>query len=152
MNNGFGNLQINGGQSPYGTHGNPSHASLQRERHGSHPNGVRNSSTSAHNNHPLSPLAAQSVDSRQFYQSRTAPSITHNPIREVYNADKPTAGQPYAFPDPDMPSLEAGAHPSLSRRNSDHASIASSVITNDSKYPQGQLRLDEGKLWLSCRD
>lgn len=151
VNSGFGNLQINGSASPYGTHGNPSHASLQRERHSSHPNGARNSGTSAHNQHPLSPLASQQADSRQYYQSRTAPSITHNPIREVYNADKPTAGQPYAFPDPDVqpgqmgPNLEASAPPTLSRRNSDHASIASSVITNDSKYPQGQLRLDEGR-------
>lgn len=159
VNTGFNNLQINGSGSPYGTHANPSHssiaASLQRERGAPQVNGVRNSGTSSiHQQHPFSPLGPgsgpQPGESRQAYQSRTAPSITHNPIREVYNADKPTAGQPYAFPDPDMqpgdePIVGNNNRMNLSRRNSDHASIASSIITTDSKYPPGQARLDEGR-------
>ena len=156
VNSGFGNLQLNGSGSPYGTHGNPSHssiaASLQRERGSLQANGVRNSTASSIHQHSFSPLGPQQGESRQQYNSRTAPSITHNPIREVYNADQPTAGQPYAFPDPDMPPheskphLEANGRATLSRRNSDHASIASSIITTDSKYPPGQARLDEGTI------
>ena len=155
VNTGFNNLQLNGSSSPYGTHGNPSHssisASLQRERGSLTTNGVRSSNASSLHQHSFSPLGPQQqAEARQQY-NRTAPSITHNPIREVYNADQPTAGQPYAFPDPDMPPnetkphLDANGRATLSRRNSDHASIASSIITTDSKYPPGQARLDEGK-------
>ena len=155
VNNGFGNLQING-TSPYATNANPSHssiaASLQRERGAPQPNGIRNSGhSSVHHHHSFSPLGPQPGETKQAYQSRTAPSITHNPIREVYNADKPTASQPWAFPDPDMEPREQHhgherqSYPNLSRRNSAHESIASSVITTDSKYPPGQARLDEGE-------
>ena len=71
-------------------------------------------------------------------------------MKEVYNAEKPTAGQPYAFPDPDFSnrssgSGEANGSTMMSRRNSDHTSVTSSVVTNDSRLPVGQHRLDEGK-------
>ena len=71
-------------------------------------------------------------------------------MKEVYNAEKPTAGQPYAFPDPDFSnrssgSGEANGSAMLSRRNSDHTSITSSIVTSDSRLPVGQHRLDEGK-------
>lgn len=164
VNSGFGNLQINGTTSPYTTHGNPSHssiaASLQRERGIPQQNGIRNSGTSSlhhsqHHHHQqqqvqqqMSHLGQQPGESRQAYQSRTAPSITHNPMKEVYNAEKPTVGQPYAFPDPDMSnrssgSQEAGGQPMLSRRNSEHASIGSSIMTSDSKMPHGQHRFED---------
>ena len=156
MNNGFNNLQINNGAtSPYGTGANPSHASiaasLQRERGISQANGVRNSGTASLHQQPLSPLAQQQQqqqqghDARQAFQTRTAPSITNNPMKEVYNAGEPTAGQPYAFPDPDMEEADP-IRPTMSRRNSAHESIASSVITTDSKYPHGQHRFDDGKV------
>ncbi|KAL8946510.1 MAG: hypothetical protein Q9222_007105 [Ikaeria aurantiellina] len=80
---------------------------------------------------------------------RTAPKISANPMREIYNADKPTAGQPYAFPDPDMRGSSASSedprHAStagLSRRNSDHASINSSLYTVDSHHPGSQRTVD----------
>ena len=98
----------------------------------------------------MSPLSPYPGESKQAYSSRTAPIISANPMKEVYNAEKPTAGQPYAFPDPDMSNRSSGsAEPNgshmLSRRNSDHTSITSSIITNDSKLPPGQHRLDEGE-------
>ena len=71
-------------------------------------------------------------------------------MKEVYNAEKPTAGQPYAFPDPDFSnrssgSGEANGSAMMSRRNSDHTSITSSIVTSDSRLPVGQHRLDEGR-------
>ncbi|KAL9124815.1 MAG: hypothetical protein Q9217_005901 [Psora testacea] len=152
VNSGFGNLHINGVSSPYANSGNPSHtslaASLQRERGIPQVNGIRNSGTSSQHQQPLSPLRPNPGESRQAYQSRTAPIISSNPMREVYNAEKPTAGQPYAFPDPDMSNRSSGSQEGngstmLSRRNSDHTSITSSIVTNDAKLPQGQHRFDE---------
>ncbi|KAL9633872.1 MAG: hypothetical protein Q9164_004435 [Protoblastenia rupestris] len=152
VNTGFGNLQINGVGSPYANSGNPSHssiaASLQRERGIPHHNGIRNSGTSSTHQQPLSHLGPIPGESRQAYQSRTAPIISSNPMKEVYNAEKPTAGQPYAFPDPDLSnrssgSQEANGSTMLSRKNSDHTSITSSIVTNDSKMPHGQHRLDD---------
>lgn len=156
----FRNLQINGAPSPYAGSTNQSttsiQASLQRER-GITPttNGVRNSRASGNSSmlqQPLSPLSApperQPGESRHAYNMRTAPIISANPMREVYNADKPTAGQPYAFPDPDMSSNDDHRHASnaaLSRRDSDHTSITSSLYTTDSRRPGTQQTVDEGK-------
>ncbi|KAL9597841.1 MAG: hypothetical protein Q9219_004862 [cf. Caloplaca sp. 3 TL-2023] len=156
----FRNLQINGAPSPYAASTNQSttsiQASLQRER-GITPTttGVRNSrasGTGSMHQQPLSPLSApperQPGESRHAYNMRTAPIISANPMREVYNADKPTAGQPYAFPDPDMSSNDDrrhASHPGLSRRDSDHTSINSSIYTTDSRRPGTQPAVDEGK-------
>ena len=83
---------------------------------------------------------------------RTAPIISANPMREVYHADKPTAGQPYAFPDPDMNNSSGsnddprnGSNAGLSRRNSDHQSVTSSIYTTDSRPPGSQRTIDGGK-------
>lgn len=159
VNTGLSNMHLNGAvTSPYANSNNQSHssiaASLQRERGIPQPSGVRNSGLSATSSHmsqqPMSPLNPYPGESRQAFSSRIAPSIGDNPIKEVYNAEKPTAGQPYAFPDPDMSGgssnnsmHERNGSTMLSRRNSDHTSITSSIITNDSKLPKGQHRLDE---------
>ncbi|MCJ1451770.1 hypothetical protein MMC28_002110 [Mycoblastus sanguinarius] len=154
VNTGFNNLHINGVGSPYANSGNPSQssiaASLQRERGIPQSNCMRNSGTSSihQQQQPMSPLGRYPGESGQAYSSRTAPIISANPMKEVYNAEKPTAGQPYAFPDPDMSnrssgSAEGNGSAMLSRRNSDHTSITSSVVTNDSRLPIGQHRLDE---------
>ncbi|KAL8714405.1 MAG: hypothetical protein Q9220_001738 [cf. Caloplaca sp. 1 TL-2023] len=161
------NLHINPTSSPYVASANPSHtsisANLQRER-GIAPttNGVRDShasrasrasGTGSMHHQPMSPLSGppdmQPGDSRHGYNHRSAPKISANPMREVYNADKPTAGQPYAFPDPEMHgssvSSEDPRHAStagLSRRNSDHTSINSSVYTMDSHHPGAQRTVD----------
>lgn len=149
-------MHLNGVGSPYANSNNQSQSSiavnLQRERGIPQSNGVRNSglSTTSSVGHaqPVSPLNHYHGESRQGFSSRTAPIISANPMKEVYNAEKPTAGQPYAFPDPDMSQSSGGSEPAngstmLSRRNSDHTSITSSIVTNDSKLPHGQHRLDE---------
>ncbi|KAL8690813.1 MAG: hypothetical protein Q9218_003824 [Villophora microphyllina] len=148
----FRNLQINSAPSPYTGPTNQSttsiQANLQRER-GIAPgtNGVRNSRASGNgsmHHQPMSPLGGpaerQPGESRQAFNMRNAPIISANPMKEVYNADKPTAGQPYAFPDPDLNqssgSNEDPRHASragLSRRNSDHTSINSSLYTDTSR-------------------
>lgn len=158
VHQGFGSLHINNGPaSPYNAAANPSQTSiavsLQRERGIPQVNGVRNSGTSSIHQ-PLSPIGPSHGESRQAFMARTAPIISANPIKEVYNAERPTAGQPYAFPDPDMSNRSSGSGEGngstmLSRRNSDHTSITSSIagsaFTNDSKLPIGQHRLDEGR-------
>lgn len=155
VNTGFNNLQINGTVSPYNST-NASQSSiaisLQRERGiGSNASGVRSSRTSASMQH-TSPLSPFPGESRQAYTFRTAPIISANPEKEVYNAEKPTAGQPYAFPDPEMSTRSSGSGDDprststmLSRRGSDHTSITSSIFTSDSRLPPGQHRLDDGK-------
>ncbi|KAI4236858.1 MAG: hypothetical protein L6R40_006048 [Gallowayella cf. fulva] len=164
--NQFRNLQINNPSSPYAGSTNRStnqsttsiQANLQRER-GIAPgaNGVRNSrasGTGSMHHQPMSPLSGppeiQPGESRHAFNMRTAPIISANPMREVYNADKPTAGQPYAFPDPDMNNSSGSnedprppPNPGLSRRNSDHASINSSLYTTDSRHP-GSIRTVDG--------
>ena len=161
VNAGFSNMHLNSVSSPYTNSNNQSQSSiavnLQRER-GIPQNGVRNSglsTTSSVGGHqqPMSPLGPYPGESRQAYSTRTAPSIGANPMKEVYNAEKPTAGQPYAFPDPDMDQSSGGSERAnssmvLSRRNSDHTSITSSIVTNDSKLPHGQHRLDERKFLI----
>ena len=159
MNTGFTNLHINGAVSPYAGSTNASQSSiavsLQRERGiNATTNGIRNSRASS-NLGPMSPLSPLPGESRQQYSTRTAPIISANPMKEVYNAEKPTAGQPYAFPDPDMSrSSGSGDDPRsggtmMSRRNSEHASISSSIFTSDSRMPAGQHRLDEGTTFAS---
>ncbi|KAL8993060.1 MAG: hypothetical protein Q9169_006628 [Polycauliona sp. 2 TL-2023] len=153
--NGFRNLQINNASSPYATANQSTtsiQANLQRERGiAQGQNGVRNSRASGNgsmHHQPMSPLGnglpeKKPGESQHAYNIRTAPKISANPMREVYNADKPTAGQPYAFPDPGItPStngsnenLRQGQTPGLSRRNSDHTSINSSLYTTDSRLP-----------------
>lgn len=151
MNNGMTNLQLNGASSPYRST-NTSQTSialgLQQQR------GITSMSNAVRNPHnsgqtPMSPLGPHAGEQRTYYP-RTAPIIRHNPLKEVYNAEQPTTGQPYAFPDPDMDrSSGSGDEPRstaamFSRRDSGHTSITSSIITSDSRLPPGQHRLDEG--------
>ncbi|KAL9579581.1 MAG: hypothetical protein Q9212_005026 [Teloschistes hypoglaucus] len=75
--------------------------------------------------------------------------INANPTREVYNADKPTAGQPYAFPDPEVHHSSGSnddprraSRAGLSRRNSDRTSMTSSVYTTESRPPGSHRTMD----------
>lgn len=88
---------------------------------------------------PLSPLGPRSSRGG-FAPGRIAPPIIENPRSEVYNAPAPTAGQPYAFPDPDLDQGKVEPRPgsTYSRRNSYAESFSSSLFTSDSRLPPGQ--------------
>jgi hypothetical protein len=138
VNQGLDNLALNT-QSPHGST-NPSQASLvsglQRER-GIQSNGYRGPRPSG----PVSsPHSSRSGETRSgFTAGRIAPPIAENPRSDIYNAEAPTAGQAYAFPDPEAPNRSVARPPSAySRRNSFADSFNSSVYTNDSRLPPGQ--------------
>ncbi len=129
-------LALNG-QSPYGST-NASQASLvsglQRER-GIQTNGYRGPRSSGGS--LSSPLGSRAAETRSgFTAGRIAPPIAENPRSEIYNAEAPTAGQAYAFPDPEGPAPAPPA--TYSRRNSFADSFTSSLYTNDSRLPPGQ--------------
>ena len=124
-------------------------SSLQRERNIPGAGGNRNSRHS--NPPPLSPLGPRS-DSAEYRTGRVAPPISSNPRSEIYLAEHPTAGQPYAFPDPDSVQQRSSGSgeearnvsAQFSRRGSLATSVNSSVYTNDSRLPAGQRRLEDG--------
>ena len=126
-------------QSPYGST-NASQASLvsglQRER-GIQTSGFRGPRSSGSLSSPLGSRAGESRSG--FTAGRIAPPIAENPRSDIYNAEAPTAGQAYAFPDPEAPNRPAPRPPSVySRRNSLADSYTSSIYTNDSRLPSGQ--------------
>ena len=160
MNQGLNGLHINGNASPYAGSTNHSQTSLavnlQRERGINQvPNGTRNSRSSGQL--PVSPLSPHAGAPRMPFTPRIAPPIGANPRSEVYNAAAPIPGQAYAFPDDSgdfgidtSRGSGSGEEPRstpgrMSRRDSGHTSITSSIITSDSRLPPGQRTLDECK-------
>jgi hypothetical protein len=139
VHQGMDKLALNNAQSPYGST-NASQASLvsglQRER-GIQTNGYRGPRSSGSMSSPLSSRAGETRSG--FTAGRIAPPIAENPRSDIYNAEAPTAGQAYAFPDPEAPNRPAPRAPSTySRRNSFADSFSSSIYTNDSRLPPGQ--------------
>lgn len=146
VHQGLDKLALNA-QSPYGST-NASQASLvsglQRER-GIQTNGFRGPRSSGSLSSPLGSRAGESRSG--FTAGRIAPPIAENPRSDIYNAEAPTAGQAYAFPDPEAPNRPTPRPPSAySRRNSLADSYSSSIYTNDSRLPPGQ----HGGSSLSC--
>ncbi|KAI4199971.1 MAG: hypothetical protein LQ350_004232 [Teloschistes chrysophthalmus] len=98
---------------------------------------------------PNVPVERLPGESRRAFDARHTPIITTNPSREVYNADKPTAGQPYGFPDPEAhhssgsnDDRRRASRAGVSPRNSGHTSITSSVYNTESRPPGSHQTID----------
>lgn len=80
----------------------------------------------------------------RYGPSRTAPVITGPVGGPIANAEEPTKGQPWAFPDEASEPRGDGASSYMeSRRSSIADSFASSQFTESSRLPPGQHRMEE---------